>query len=362
MRRRETQLYMSTSPHLRTGESVSHIMWHVCLALLPPLIAGTIFFGFRVLFLTAVAVLSAIICETLMQRLLHRPSTWTDGSAAVTGILMALNLSVEVPWWIAALGSAFAIIIVKQIFGGLGQNIVNPALAGRAFLTAAYPTFMTAYWIQTRLSPHLSPFSSSVEADTSRHFTIDTLTGATPLTSLRNLQEIGQEHPEIVETLTPFFQDIFSWRALGQLFVGNHGGCMGETSALAILLGAAYLMFKKIITPAIPLSYLGTVFLLFFLYSLFAQPDYLIQLPLFHILSGGLMLGALFMATDMVTSPVSTGGQILFGIGCAIITFAIRLIGGHPEGVTYAILLMNCFSPLIDRYILPVPFGKKRVS
>lgn len=360
MRRRKKQLYMSTSPHLRTKETVSDIMWHVSVALIPALIAGTFFFGMRVLFLAAVAIISAVLSEAVMQRLFYRPRSLYDGSAVLTGLLLALNLPVDIPWWIPAVGSAFAIIIVKQIFGGLGRNIFNPALAGRAFLTAAYPTYMTARWIQTRLYPYLSPFSLSIEEQSApADVTVESLTGATPLSALKNLKELGWDQPALLEEIAPFFQDLLSWESLGRLFLGNHGGCIGETSILALLLGGAYLFIKKIITPAIPLTYVGTVFLLVFFYSLLSETDYVLQLSLFHILSGGLMLGALFMATDMVTTPVTLKGRVLFGLGCGLLTFTIRFIGGYPEGVTYSILIMNGFTPLIDRYILPVPFGKK---
>lgn len=345
MRRVNTTLKMSTSPHFRTRENVSMIMWHVNIALIPALIASLIFFGQRALFLTIVSVLAAIISEILMQKLFQKPISIKDGSAVLTGLLLAFNVSPAVPWWIVALGSGFAIVVAKQLFGGLGQNIFNPALIGRAFLLAAYPSIMTAQWISTRFSETWC--------------TVSTVTGATPLNILGSTYKLAASDPEGSRQM---IEQLGSSSSLMNLFLGNCGGCIGETSALALLLGGLYLLWKKIISWHIPVAYIGTMFLLALCTEFFSPFHNYVQIPLYHVLSGGLLLGALFMATDMVTSPISSKGKLIFGIGCGVIAFAIRKGGGYPEGVSYSILIMNAFVPIIDRYCLPRIFGKKSRS
>ncbi len=351
LRKVEKELYVSSSPHLRSGENVSYIMWQVNLALLPSIIAAYIFFGLHALWLILVSVISAVISEAFMQKLFKKPITIYDGSAVLTGILLALCISPNVPWWIPALGSAFAIIVAKQLFGGLGQNIFNPAHAGRAFLLASYPTYMTATWIKSKFAQTVSSVSpDSILAKYS-------LTSATPLHALKDVYEYASD-PSKVEIAKKMLNDLANPHMLWNLFIGNVGGSMGETSAIAILIGAAYLMYKKIISWHTPITYILTVYVLALISEIFSPFHNFLYVPLFHVLSGGLLIGAFFMATDMVTTPVTPKGKIIFGIGAGILVFVIRKFGGYPEGVCYSILIMNAFTPLIDRYCLPKTFGK----
>lgn len=290
-------MILSTSPHFHSGTSTRLIMQDILIALIPAVAASIVFFGWRALVIELSAVISAVAAEHITQKVLRKKTTIDDLSAVVTGLLLALCVSSFLPWWVVSLGAVFAIVVAKMLFGGLGFNIFNPALMGRAFLLASYPVFMTTWF---------KPF--------------DSVTGATPLGILK-------EHSGTLPSL---------W----SLFWGNVGGSLGETSALALLLGAAYLFYKKIIDWRIPGSYLLTV-------ALFAVLTG--QNIGFHLLAGGLMLGAFFMATDYTTSPMSTKGKIIFGMGCGIVTMVIRLYGGYPEGVCYSILFMNMFVPLLDR-------------
>ncbi len=295
---------VSSAPHIKEGVNVNRVMWLVFLALIPAVIASYIFFGMNALSIILVSILTAIFLEFLIQKLTHKEITVKDGSALVTGLLLALILPPTVPLWVPIVGVIFAIAIVKHAFGGLGYNIFNPALAGRAFLVASWPTLLTK-WI-----------------------TPDGITSATPLAVLKSegLLVVSYE----------------------KLFLGNLAGCLGETSALALLLGAAFLFSMKVIGWRIPATYLGTVAVLSFVVG---------QNPLFHLLAGGLIIGAFFMATDPVTSPLTKRGRIIFGIGCGILTIVIRLYSGLPEGVMYSILLMNSLVPLIDRFTKPKSFG-----
>jgi len=295
---------VSNSPHIGSGDSIKKTMWTVIIALLPAVFASYIFFGLKALGMIAVSVVTAVLLEAGIQILRHKPVTITDGSAIITGILLAFNLSPAVPYWIVILGAGVAIIIGKQVFGGLGHNIFNPALVGRVFLLAAYPSYMTRW-------------------------TLDGITCATPLAVVK----------EKIATALPGY-----W----SMFAGHIGGCIGETSALALLIGGIFLLSRKIITWHIPVTYIGTVGLLMYLFG---------KNPFFHILAGGLMLGAIFMATDMVTSPVTPLGMIIFGVGAGLLTTGIRLFGKYPEGVSYSILFMNACTPLIDRYCRPRRFG-----
>lgn len=304
-------LTVTISPHITSGESISKVMYTVIIALIPAIIASYIFFGFKAISIILISIAAAVILELCVQKLRHKPITVLDGSAIITGILLAFNLPPTVPFWIPMLGVAFSILIAKHAFGGLGNNIFNPALAGRAFLLAAYPVYMTN-WIPTKFIHG-----------------IDISTYATPLAIIK-------ERPG--EILPSYFN----------MFIGNIGGCLGETSALLLILGGLYMLSRKVITWHIPLTYIGTVALL----TLVLGKD-----PLFNVLAGGLMLGAIFMATDMVTSPVTSMGMIIFGVGCGVMTTVIRLFGRYPEGVSYAILFMNAFTPLIDRYTTPRRFG-----
>ncbi len=343
---------VSAAPHIKQRISVSSVMWQVVIALSPALLASIYFFGIRTLLLTLYAVIAAIITEALIQKLRKIPISVTDGSAVVTGILLAFNLNVESPWWLPVVGSVFAIAIGKQVFGGLGHNPMNPALLARAFLVASWPTLTTAGWTATRLKS----FSgiANIEGLSVKAQTL--ITSATPLgvaKQIRDVAYLGTAETDVI------MNKLADFGTIQNLFWGNTGGVIGEVSAAALLLGAAYLAYKHIIEWRIPVFYIGTVFVLTFIFGgvngLFSAS---IMLPVFHIFAGGLILGAFFMATDMVSSPVTKKGRIYFGIGCGILTVVIRLVGGYPEGVSYSILLMNLAVPLLDKYTIPKPFGE----
>jgi electron transport complex protein RnfD len=309
----------------------------VIIAMTPSFIASIIFFGFKAILLTAVCVGASVGTEWVINSAFKKTQTIGDLSAVVTGILVAFNLPPSLPLWMAALGSVFAIAVAKMVFGGLGANFINPALAGRAFLMANYPAEMTNF-------PPTNFGSVNGLADG--------ISSATPLGAINAAFHNGSYQ------VSEFAQ------ALPQLFLGNVGGTIGETSALAIIIGGIFLIAGRIIDFRIPLSYIGTVFFLFWIAN--GSGGYFtlesIITPTFHILAGGLLLGAFFMATDMVTSPITPNGRIIFGAGCGILTFIIRKYGGYPEGVSYSILLMNLVVPLIDRYTRPTIYGevKKR--
>ena len=302
------KLAVGTSPHLHNDESVSRIMWLVVLSLVPAGIGGVLLFGPSALWVIMAAVFSAVFSESIIQLLTKRRLTFFDGSAFLTGLLLAYNLPPQVPFWLPIVGSFFAIAIGKQVFGGLGQNIFNPALVGRVFLVASWPRYMTTF---TRPLPY------------------DAISSATPLALLK-------EGKALVESISYL-----------DLFLGKRGGCIGEVCILALLAGALFLFYKGYISWHIPLTYIATVGTLT---CIFGQKGMFSGDWLFHILSGGLILGAFFMATDYVTSPLTGKGQIIFGLGCGLITVIIRLWGGYPEGVSYAILMMNAATPIIDRY------------
>jgi len=299
------KLIVSANPHIKDKDTVNKIMWLVVLALMPAAIAGVYFFKSRALVVILLSVVSAVITEFIIQKFTGRNITIKDGSAVLTGLLLALVLSPLVPWWIAVIGSVVAISIGKMIFGGLGHNIFNPALVGRAFLVASWPALMTK-WL------------------------IDGTTGATPL-GLLKLEGIKTGY--------------------SALFFGNIGGTIGETSAIALLIGAGFLLYKKIIDWRIPSAYILTVLVFSFIFG---------QDPIFHILAGGLLIGAFFMATDYVTSPITSTGKLIFGFGCGFLTIILRLFSGYPEGVMFSILLMNAAAPLIDRYTRLKPFGYRK--
>ena len=343
------QVYaVSASPHLKQNISVKSVMWQV-VALVPALIAAIILFGFQALFLTLYGVAAAVFTEALIQKWRKVPITIQDGSAVVTGVLVAFNINVSAPWWIPVVGSVFAIAIGKQVFGGLGYNIFNPALLGRAFLVASWPTIMTGGWIKTKLG--------SINGLTNLPANIsESITSATPLgvaKALRDTTQISAENADLV------MNKLADMSTISNAFWGNIGGVIGEVSAAALLIGAAFLALKRIIEWRIPVFYIGTVFVLVYVFGgingLFSAS---ILLPVFHIFTGGLILGAFFMATDMVTTPVTKRGRIIFGLGCGILTVVIRLVGGYPEGVSYSILLMNIAVPLIDKYTIPKTFGE----
>ncbi len=326
------KLIVTESPHVRSGNTTSGIMLDVIIALMPALIAGVVIFGYRAAALALVCVLASVFFEWLWCKIVKKPSAIGDFSAVVTGLLLAMNLPVTMPFWMAIVGAFFAIVIVKQFFGGIGHNFMNPALAARAFLLTSWAQAMTT-WI--------APFSK-VGADA--------VSQATPLAQLAQSVDAVSTATSAAETVQlPSYLD---------LFFGTTGGCMGETCAFALLIGAIYLLAKKVISIKIPATYIATVAVLTFIFG--GKDGLFTGDALYHILSGGLMLGAFFMATDYVTTPYTPKGQIIFGIGCGVLTAVIRLWGGYPEGVSYSILLMNVASPLIDRYTAPKRFGASK--
>lgn len=314
-------LIVSIGPHIRSETSTKKIMWQVVLSLLPAGIAGIFIFGIKPFLIIITSIVSALVTETIILAMRRKEITIYDGSAILTGLLLAYSLPPKVPLWMPAVGSFFAISIGKQTFGGLGHNIFNPALVGRAFLLLSWPMYMTS-WQNPR-------------------WKVDVITGATPL-KLFKYKEFT------------LLKDIPYW----DLFIGNRGGCIGEVCIIALLVGALYLLFKRFISWHIPIIYIGTVGFLSWIFN--GEAGLFRGDILFFILSGGLMLGAFFMATDYITSPLTQKGKIIFGIGLGILTFLIRKYSGYPEGVSYSILIMNAFVPLIDRYTRPKLFGYKK--
>lgn len=296
------QFVVTSSPHVRDVTTVSQIMWSVVMALIPAALAAVYFFKFQAFAIILVSILGAVVTEYIFLKVRGKAITIKDGSAVITGLLLALTLPPSVPLWLVLIGSVVAIGLGKQVFGGLGYNPFNPALVGRAFLVAAYPVLMTTW-------------------------TLDGETTATPL----NL--IGKG------VATDYWN----------LFIGNIGGSLGETSALALLLGAAYLIYKGYINWRIPVGMVGTVVAMAFVFG---------KDPIFHFLAGGLILGAFYMATDMVTSPITKKGRWIFGIGAGLVVVIIRFWGGYPEGVLFSILLMNTAVPIINRYTRPLSLGE----
>ena len=315
------ELTISSSPHVHSPVTTQTIMRDVLIALVPALIGSVYFFGPRALTVTMVSVLACMFFEWIYCRLMKVDSKVYDLSAAVTGVLLAFVCPVTIPYWTIILGAAFAILLVKMLFGGLGRNIVNPALAGRAFMFS-WPVLMST-WVKVGFENAASPFGAA-----------DVVTAATPMGALHAFA--------LPET------------SVMASFWGNVGGCIGETSAALLLVGFAYLLIRKVITARIPVAFIGTVAVLTFLFPM-GNPA--IEWMLYHLFSGGLMLGAIFMATDYVTSPLTKKGQIVYGIGCGALTVLIRYFGGYPEGVSYAILCMNCCVVLLDRIGRPVKFG-----
>ena len=315
------ELTISSSPHVHSSTTTKTIMRDVLIALAPAMVMGIVFFGFRALTVTLVSVLACVLFEKLYCKMTGMDDKTYDLSACVTGVLLAFVCPVTIPYWTIILGAAFAILLVKMLFGGLGRNIVNPALSGRAFMFS-WPVLMST-WVKVGFENAAGIFS-----------TADAVTAATPLANMH--------------------QGIMCEESVMELFIGNVGGCLGETSAIALLIGLVYLLWRKVITVRIPLAYIGTVAVLTFL---FPQGNDRIAWMAAQVLGGGLMLGAIFMATDYVTSPVTKLGQIIYGIGCGVLTVMIRYFGGYNEGVSYAILCMNACVVLLDRIGRPVKFG-----
>ena len=315
-----TRIFAAPSPHIHGGESTRRIMGDVVLALLPALAVSTYILGMRVLFITAVAVLSCVAFEYLINRLfLKRKSTIGDLSAVVTGVLLAFNLPVGIPWWIVVIGALVAIGIGKMTFGGLGCNPFNPALTGRIFLLIAYPVQMTDW-------------TTSVP---------DALSGSTLLANVKY-------NPSLLS-------DVDFLQMLG----GHMNGSMGEIGALALIIGGIYLLWRKVISWHIPVAVLGTMAVFAACVGLDKGGEFVYQLPLFHILAGGALLGAIYMATDYSTSPMTHKGMIIYGVGIGLLTMIIRLWGAYPEGMSFAIFIMNAATPLINKYCRPKRFGTK---
>jgi len=350
------RLSVSAAPHLKSPEDTAKIMRWVLIALLPALAGAVWFQGWRSLMLVAVAAVSAVVFEAVIQLVTKKPVTVMDGSAVVTGVLLAFNLPYYVPWWLPVVGSFAAIAIAKQVFGGVGYNLFNPALIGRAVLLAAWPVHMTTDWYShvegARALPHLANISGT---------TVDAVSTATPLAVMKDAAATFANPaatPDALAQAKLVVSQLTGAGGLGKLALGNVGGCIGETSAVLLLIGALILVIKGIADWRIPVAYLATVAVFMTVFGWVGGT----WTGLFHLLAGGLMLGALFMATDMVTSPVTKKGRWIFGIGCGILASVIRLWGGYPEGVSYSILLMNAAVPLVDRFTVPKFFGERRAG
>lgn len=326
----DRQLVVSVSPHIRSEESTARIMWSVSAALLPAAAMGAYFFGPKAVLTIFISVFVSVLTEYLYQKGMKKKNTIGDGSAFLTGLLLGLNLPASSPVYIPVVGAVVAVLITKLIFGGLGFNIFNPALVGRAFLLMSFPKLMTIW-----------------TAPTAAFVKIDAVTTATPLGILKE---------EGLQQLLDTFGGSFNFYM--QMLSGNRAGSIGETSAIALLAGAAFLFYKRYISWHIPFSFLGSAALMAWIFggkgALFSGD------PLVHLLSGGMLLGAFFMATDYVTSPAVKKGQIIFGAGCGLLTMLIRLKGGYPEGVMFAILIMNCLTPIIDRGFKTEVFGARK--
>lgn len=309
----ENKLIISSSPHIQNTTKVNTIMRDVIIALLPATFAGIYYFGAHAAINVVVAIVGAVAAEFIVQKAMKRTVTISDLSAVVTGLLLAMNVPPSLPWWIMLIGSVFAIVVAKQVFGGLGHNFINPALAARAMLLASWPVQMTTW-------------SSPAGADA--------VATATPLAIIKGAEAAANV-------------------SMFDLFIGRNGGCIGETSAVLLLLGGIYLIYRGVISYYIPVVYIATVYILTTLFSGFD-----VAMGAYNILSGGLFLGAFFMATDYASSPVNTRAQIVYAFGCGFLTSVIRYFGGYPEGVSYSILLMNVATPLLDKYIVPKKFGE----
>lgn len=327
---KDLKLTVASSPHISSPVGTRSLMLDVLVALVPAMCMGVFFFGPRALCLTAVSVLGCEIFEGLARFLMRKPGSGGDLSAAVTGVLLAFACPVTIPYWTVLIGDFFAMVVVKQLFGGLGKNFLNPALAGRVFLSLCYPSEMTV-WVRPGTKFWLELTASASDA----------VSAATPMADLH-------------KGVLPWMGS--SGVRLHEMFYGNIGGCIGEVSALALLFGGAYLILRGVVHPRIPASYLGTVALLAWLTAPAAQSS---NWVLAQLLGGGLMLGAFFMATDPVTSPCTPWGGVFFGVGCGLLTVFLRTFGG-AEGVSYAILLMNACVPLLEKFTLPRRYGALR--
>ena len=325
----------NVSNQLHGDHSANKIMWNVVIALVPVMLVSFYFFGIGAIIVTATSVASCIIFEYLIQRFFFKnnETTITDGSAIITGILLAFNLPSSIPIWMVMIGSLVAIGIAKMTYGGIGKNIFNPALVGRVFLLISFPVEMTTWPLPLKNTTVLT----------------DAISGPTMLSSARQGLFNGHAISKVIEHTPSYIE----------MFLGNKGGSLGEVSALIIIIGGLLLIFRKIISWHIPVSFILTVFI--FTGILWEKNPNIYMNPVFHILAGGLMLGAIYMATDPVTSPMTKSGKIIFGLGCGIITVIIRTWGSYPEGVSFAILIMNAFVPLINKGFRPKRFGRKKI-
>ncbi|MGM0607625.1 MAG: RnfABCDGE type electron transport complex subunit D [Candidatus Muiribacteriota bacterium] len=332
-------LNVTPAPHIKSSYTVSSTMLDVIIALIPAFIASLFFFGIKALILVVTCVFFCVMSEHFSNKIMNRKNTINDYSAVVTGVLLAFCLPPATPWYIAAIGAVFAMVFGKMVFGGLGFNIFNPALVGRAFLLASWPVYMTT-WGGPEAFVGDKWFSLT-------EFT----TSATPLGAVKDavLQVKDGADPGV-------FAQVYDKFPLSEMFLGNISGSLGETSSIALLLGAFYLWFyKKHITWHIPVTFIGTTLILAYI---FGGPEPFTGNVLYHLTGGGLILGAFFMATDMVTTPITPRGRMIFGIGCGILVAVIRIFGGYPEGVCYAILIMNSATPLIDNLTKPRIYGE----
>ena len=319
------KLIASSSPHIRSVENTRSIMLDVIIAMLPALFWAIYNFGFKALLSVVVSVVACLFWEWLYRKLLKKPQSIGDLSAVVTGMLLAFVCPPELPWWALVIGAFFSIVVVKQLYGGIGCNFLNPALAGRAILLASYATAMTTWTLPS-----------------SKKELADVISTATPLAIMK-------------EGTVEKFTELTTNYSVADMFIGRVGGSLGEVSALALLLGGAWLLIRKVISWHTPVAFIGTVAIL----TLISAPAGIdnVQYMLYNVFGGGLMLGAIFMATDYATSPVTKPGQLIFGFGCGLITCFIRRFGSYPEGVCYSILIMNCTTWLLDKYIRPTIYG-----
>ncbi len=326
---------VAPSPHIHSGLSVQKLMYGVIIAMIPALLVSIAFYGIGAIAVTLISIVSCVSFEFLIQKfILNSQVRISDGSAIVTGMLLAFNLPSNLPWWIILIGAMVSIGIGKMTFGGLGNNPFNPALVGRVFLLLSFPVQMTSYPVPKGVS---TPYISNIEG----------FTGPTPLGILKEGLKNGTPVSDVMKEL-PSYLD---------LFIGKLGGSLGEIAGAALVIGMIFMLLRKIITWHIPVSIILSVYVFTGILHL-AQPSQYAD-PLFHIITGGLLLGAIFMATDYVTSPMTPAGMIIYGVGIGIITVLIRVFGAYPEGVSFAILIMNGFVPLINRYIKPVRFGEE---
>ncbi len=330
------KLIATSSPHIRGSETTQGIMKDVIIAMVPALAFACFNFGLRALTMTAVSVAGCVFFEWLYRKLMKKHQSVQDLSAVVTGMLLAFVSPVQIPYWMILIGDAFAIIIVKQLFGGIGKNFVNPALAGRAVLLASYAGTMTT-WVDPAVNKAAVIGSN-----------VDIVTAATPLSYMK-----GTDPAALAES----FGNLTGAYGVPQMFLGQIGGSLGEVSALMLIIGGLYLIWRKVINWQTPAAYIGTVAVLTFL---FPKAGSGLEWMLYSIFGGGLMLGAFFMATDYATSPVTKKGQLIFGVGCGLFTVLIRYFGSYNEGVCYSIMVMNLFVPFIDKYTKPVRFGVEK--